>query len=432
MTAAADALSALLPSDALGEAGRAAPALGRPPETVVRPASTDEVATLMDWATRQRVGVLPMASGRRARPVAREGRYVALCADRLSGIEEYEAANLTLTAGAGTPFGSVAAALAENSQWAPFDPPGAPGRSLGGLVAAADHGPLKMGYGDVRHHVLGMTVVTGDGRTLELGGRVVKNVAGYDVLKAVVGSRGTLAVVTSVCLRAFPRPQVDRVLVLEGGSVEELLEPALEVGTAPILPVSCVIVDESASGPAGGASSSTDAADAVGRGGGPVGRSESGPTLLVRLHGAEETVDDDQRRLEAHVGTRFRTLSEPTSVVEGVRDRAADHDVVINASVLPSRLSDALSALAPFGAEAAVVDSYDGFVRLGASAVEAGLLADVRREIEALGGATRVESSAPDVDASAGSTTPSDAERVLIGRLQEAFDPGGVLWPARR
>lgn len=417
MTAVADALSTLLPSDALDTEGLAAPALGRPPETVVRPSSADEVATLMEWATREGVGVLPMASGRRVRPVAREGRYVALSADRLSGIEEYEAANLTLTAGGGTPFEGVAAALAENRQWAPFDPPHAPERSLGGLVAAADPGPLRMGYGDVRHHVLGMTVVTGDGRILRLGGRVVKNVAGYDVLKAVVGSRGTLAVIASVCLRAFPRPQVDRVLVVEGGSVEELLEPALAVGTAPILPVSCVLVDGLEAG-------------------------DGGPALLVRLHGARETVDEDQRRLEDHVGTSFATFldtesgggagARTPSVLEAVRDRAVDHDVVIHASALPSRLADVLSALAAFDAEAVVVDSYDGFVRLGTSTAEAGLLSEARRTIEDLGGAIRVESTRAEIDASAGSTPPSEGERALIGRLREAFDPGGVLWPARR
>lgn len=422
MTAVAEALSTLLPPDALDPEGVEAPGPGRPPEAVVRPSTTDEVATVMAWATREGVGVLPLAAGRRARPVSGEGRWVALSTTRLSGVQEYEAANLTLTAGAGTPFSAVTAALAENRQWAPFDPPHAPERSVGGLVAAADPGPLRMGYGDVRHHVLGMTVVTGDGRILGLGGRVVKNVAGYDVLKAVVGSRGTLAVVTSVCLRAFPRPQVDRVLILEGASVEELLEPALEVGTAPVLPVSCVIVD-ALEVDAGAAGPST------GRG--------AGPALVVRLHGAAETVDDDQRRLEEHVGASFATVGDGAvddrarDVLDAVRDRAADHPVVIQASAVPSRLGDLLSALSALDAEALVVDSYGGIVRLGASGTEAERVADVRRRIEAVGGAMRLTSALPALDTWDGTTPPTDGERALVDRLREAFDPGGALWPAR-
>src|SRR5680860_1056589 len=100
---------------------------------------------------------------------------------RMSGVEIYEPADLTLTAGAGTPLRELAEALAPHDQWLPFDPPDADGRTLGGLVAAGLSGPLAAGYGPLRNHVLGATVVCGDGRVLRLGGRVVKNVAGFDL-----------------------------------------------------------------------------------------------------------------------------------------------------------------------------------------------------------------------------------------------------------
>lgn len=424
-----EALSALIPGG-LSESGWSPGAhWSRPPEAVVRPGSTEEVAKLMEWATREGIGVLPVASGRHARPVMRTGRYVVLSTERLAGIQEYEAANLTLSVGAGTPFGQVQAALSANGQWAPFDPPHVTRRSVGGLVAAGTTGPLWMGYGDLRNHVLGMTVVTGDGRTLRLGGRVVKNVAGYDLLKAVVGSRGSLAVVTSAVLRAFPEPQVDRTLVLEGASVEELLEVALEVGTAPVLPVSSVLVDR--------VPSDGDGSGGVEGGGGPVG-SEGRPeaagkaALVVRLHGARETVDADQKRLEAHVGTSFREA--PALDLDAVRDHAAEADVVLLASALPSRLPKVLEALDACGPEALHVDSYGGLARAALSADAVDALPRLQAAMEALDGALRVSVSSrggPAASAPVG-TEPSLGETALIRGLRDVFDPRGALWPARR
>ena len=198
------------PEEDAGLLARLASAGHGRPEAVLHPTSTSEVVEVMRWATANGVGVLPIASGARLRPrraASDARRWVILRTDRLAGVEIYEAADLTLTAGAGTPMRDLDGALRANGQWAPFDPPHALERSLGGLVADATRGPLWTGYGELRNHVLGMTVVTGDGRLLRLGGRVVKNVAGFDLLKPMTGSRGALAVMTSVTVRAFPRPR---------------------------------------------------------------------------------------------------------------------------------------------------------------------------------------------------------------------------------
>ncbi|MBT8487519.1 MAG: FAD-binding oxidoreductase [Gemmatimonadetes bacterium] len=403
-----ESLATILPASAMAEEPKDMPDADLPgsrrPDAVVRPGATEDVAALMEWATREGVGVLPIGSGRRAHPVRGDGRFVVLRTDGLAGLETYEAADLTLSAGAGTPFGTVAAALAENAQWAPFDPPRIDQRSLGGLVANGLSGPLHMGYGELRNHVLGLTVVTGDGRTLRLGGRVVKNVAGFDLLKAVVGSRGSLAIITSVVLRAFPVPPVDRTLYVEGATVGELLKHALEVGTAPVLPASSVIVDALAA--AGGR-----------------------PALVVRLHGAEATVAADQRRLEEHVGLTFRVDSGVDHA--GVRDHASLGDVLLAASARPSRLGAVLDALDALTPTALSVDSYGGRVR-AASAVPTGEVIDsVRSRIEDVGGALRLFAPSMDGRAAELSTRPRPGEQALVEGLRSAFDPGGVLWPAR-
>ncbi|MDH5589639.1 MAG: hypothetical protein OEZ37_06295, partial [Gemmatimonadota bacterium] len=135
----------------------------------------------------------------------------------------------------------------------------------------------SMSYGMVRDHVLGLSVVTGDGRVLRLGGKVVKNVAGFDLVKLLVGSRGTLGVITSATLRVFPRPDVDRVLQARATDARALLLAGRAVATGPVMAASVVL---------------------SGEGGGEA-------ALSVRLHGSGATVDADERTVRRVVAGAF-------------------------------------------------------------------------------------------------------------------------------
>jgi glycolate oxidase FAD binding subunit len=349
---------------------------------------------------------LVVASGARlhvSHPI--EQPFLVLCTDRLNGMETYEPADLTLTAGAGTPMGTLATQLHANRQWLPFDPPYADERFLGGLVATGESGPLWMGYGELRNHVLGLTLVTGDGRTLHLGGRVVKNVAGFDLLKAVVGSRGRLGVITSVCVRAFPEPARERLLVLHAEAAKALVPAARAIGTAPIMPVSSVIV--------------------AGVGGVP------GARLLVRLHGAEATVEADRKTLERHCGVTFETSLDPTRMLVAARDHVTTGELVVRLSVLPSRLPDAFAAVHDLlGERALVADTYRASVRMAAAQDDGKGIGRLRARVEALGGALAI-SAARGVDVrSLASGVPAPAAS-LTKSLEQVFDPKGVLWPNR-
>jgi len=414
---AIDALSDLLPATALAEdgapSGLAQPGwLGRRPDSVVRPGSVAEVAAVMEWASAEGVGVLPCGTGWWAAPVDGDGAFVALSSARLAGIETYEPADLTLTAGAGTPFAEVDQAFRAHRQWAPFDPPFADRRSLGGLVAEGTSGPLRTGYGELRNHVLGMTVVTGDGRTLRLGGGVVKNVAGYDLLKAMVGSRGRLGVITSVCLRAFPEPAVDLVLTSTADSVAALLPVAHAVATAPVLPVSIVIADP------------TPALD---------GRA----ALVVRLHGAASTVVADRRTIETHVGRAFEEVSGATrdALASELRDGGGDAPALLWLSVRPSRLSEMTSTIERLEGGVVTIDAYGGLVRIGGEAFEAEAVGALEKRVASFGGALRVERWPAPGERPRRSGSEDDRSSPALSltrRLEEAFDPRGVLWPCRR
>lgn len=123
----------------------------------------------------------------------------------LSGISSYEPSELVVTARAGTPLAELEAALAEKGQCLPFEPPRfAPGGTVGGMVAAGLSGPARAAAGAVRDYVLGATLLNGRGEVLSFGGRVMKNVAGYDVSRLLAGSMGTLGVILEVSLKVLP------------------------------------------------------------------------------------------------------------------------------------------------------------------------------------------------------------------------------------
>lgn len=132
---------------------------------------------------------------------------VLLDLSRLSGLVEYEPAEFTFTAQAGTPVAEMQAVLAQEGQYLPFDPPlAAAGATLGGIVAAGTSGAGRVRYGGVRDFLIGIRFVDGQGTLLRGGGKVVKNAAGFDYPKLLVGSLGRLGVLTEVTFKVFPEP----------------------------------------------------------------------------------------------------------------------------------------------------------------------------------------------------------------------------------
>jgi len=119
---------------------------------------------------------------------------------------EYTPEDMTVSVEAGLTLAQLQTRLAEHNQWLPMDPPGADTLTIGALLAANRSGPRRFGYGTVREHLLGIKVVLADGRVIKAGGKVVKNVAGYDLCKLFVGSHGTLGVIVEATFKVLPRP----------------------------------------------------------------------------------------------------------------------------------------------------------------------------------------------------------------------------------
>ncbi len=152
----------------------------------------------------------------------------------ITGIEDYDPEELTFTACAGTRVREIEDALAENGQYLPFDPPFVnAGATLGGVVAAGSSGPLRYRSGGVRDFILGVRFLDGEGRIATAGGRVVKNAAGFDLSKLMVGSAGRLGVMLELSFKVFPQPQTWASLLLDCAALDDALEVIGRLATAP-------------------------------------------------------------------------------------------------------------------------------------------------------------------------------------------------------
>lgn len=148
-----------------------------------------------------------LAVGQQTKPPLSETEATIICTRRLSGITQYEPSEFTFTALAGTPLAEIAATLARRGQYLPFDPvlAGA-GSTLGGAVGAGLSGSGRFRYGGIRDFLLGVKFISGEGDWIESGGKVVKNAAGFDIPKLLVGSLGRYGVMAELTFKVFPQP----------------------------------------------------------------------------------------------------------------------------------------------------------------------------------------------------------------------------------
>ena len=321
----------------------------------------------------------------------------------LSGIIEYVPGDLVLTALAGTTMRQIADATAANGQWLPLDPHGSPDGTLGATVATASAGPLAHANGGPRDLVLGIECVTGDGEIIRGGGRVTKNVAGFDLTRLLVGSWGTLGIITEVSVRLRARPTVEATLaVTMPRGARELAGRLAWIRTAPLQALAVELLDERLAAQLG------------------VG---SEPTLLVRLGGNADSVaaqhatvarGGEAREISSDVWDRLRA-SEPAGAW------------VWRMSDLPSRIAETwqhAQAIVATGSGVMHASVGRGIVRC-ISTPDAGA-ATRAFGASAFGGTTIFERLPAELWPQ---LAPSLATDEISRRIRAAFDPHTMLNP---
>ena len=322
----------------------------------------------------------------------------------LAGITQYVPGDLTITARAGTTLDEIRQATAAHGQWLALDPFGSDDGTIGATLATASAGPLSTFFGGPRDLALGVEFVTGDGVLARGGGRVVKNVAGFDLTRLMTGSWGTLAVVTEVALRLHARPEADETFAIgfedAGGDVDRLSALLMRL---PSTPFACEVVNDALARKLGG----SEAAAIIRIGGNPesVRAQREAFAAFGGLADVDPSVWAELRACEPAGSMVFR-LSGPRAEIGLVW-----RDAISIASACPGTLLHARPTR--------------GIVRCIVPAGEAAAAAALRGAFTRAPSARRIGERLPS-DLWPVCSPPPAADRISQG-IKTRFDPAGIL-----
>lgn len=382
------------------------------------PTSEADLVDIVSSAVASKTPIAPIGLGTKS-GIGRPVNHVPLHMADLSGIVDYEPKELVLTVKAGTPVDEVVALLAENGQELPFEPlmwstpeGGRSRGTIGGLVMTNFSGSRRLKVGAVRDHVLGLRAVSGRAEAFKAGGKVVKNVTGYDLARGLCGSWGTLAVVSAVTFKVLPKAEYEATLIV----LDLALAEAVDVMT-------------------GAMQQSFDVSSAAHL---PDGRT------LIRLEGFEASVKARVAHAEQFLGRRdghqviegdvSRDLWRGLNGIPAVESEAAALWRISAAPTAAVAISEAIRSglkdLSPrftydwsggliwLALDAAAGDLGASIIRAAIAANGGGHATLMRGPIEARGSIDVFEPQAPVLAA-------------LSKRLKHQFDPEGILNPGR-
>ncbi|MGA9861780.1 MAG: FAD-binding oxidoreductase [Terriglobales bacterium] len=383
------------------------------PHMFIEPANPEEVAGALKIATGAGLQVIPRGGATKmdwGNP-PRSGELM-LSTRRLNRVVEHAWADMTATVEAGCTLQQLQQTLAEHGQRLALDPLWPEQATIGGILATNDSGPLRIRFGSLRDLVIGITLVLPDGTLAKSGGKVVKNVAGYDLPKLATGSLGTLGIITQAIFRLHPVPRESRTLSFSNADSETMNALVLAIQDCNMVPTGVQVR---------AASSST-------------------PDVDLRFEGTTAGCDA-QIEQTLRIASGARRIESPADVwnARSTLWSGAEPSVVCKFSLLPSDLGNFLNLIRkaseplhlPWKLVAQAVGV--GYLRLEGNDTGALLnaLQDFRKNLETRGGSLVILrcpleiKSKMDVWGSAGDALP------LMRSIKAQFDPTGVLNPGR-
>ena len=406
---------------------------GVEPSAAVAPESIDEVCRVLEAAHRSGLAVSPLGGRTRLALGNPPERYdLALDLSRLDRIVDHNPADLTATVEAGITLDGLRRSLEKHGQFLAMDAPRADLATVGGTLAAGPIGPLKWQFGSPRDLVVGMKVVQADGRVTRSGGRVVKNVSGYDMARLHIGGLGTLGVITEVSFKLTPLPQRQATLIAGFAGPRQALAVGAAIAGSGMTPLSMT------------------AFDSAGRSLGGLADTGHQYSLAVRLGGRPRTLErqlDECRRL---CGDRRAVVLETIDETgtSPLWSRIADFGwrdedglvATARASLLPSRLADFVESLdasplahavvAEPGYGSALVHWFENGEEDISGAVAAAVT-HARSAAARSGGVLVVERRPPALSGAIDPWGDVGESISVMRRMKEQYDPGRVLNPGR-
>jgi glycolate oxidase FAD binding subunit len=412
---------------------------GKAPGCIVYPSTPEQVAAVLRAAAEHDLGVIPCRNATKLAVGNPPRRYdVALSLKDMNRVWHYEPADLTITAEPGMKFGDFQHFVGRQGLWLPLDPPGGARASLGGIVATNAAGPLRLVYGAPRDIVLGMKIATVAGKVIKAGGRVVKNVTGYDIGKLLIGSFGTLGVIVEASFKLFPLPPERATFAIKSGTLGIARDLRRRILRLAVTPARLVLLDAAAVRLASEVKS-------------PSNESKE-PELWAEIHGSPRVIERARRDLEGLAkGAGAAASPVETERAENLWARATDlqswvpgitPDAVILKATLPDSASEELisrgeqEAVSEKAGLAVFAQLGVGIVRFCiiselASPAMAELIGRLRAATEALGGALIVERCPVSVKESMDVWADPGSDSALTRKMKETWDPKGTLAPGR-
>ena len=391
-----------------------------------------DVEAAVQWAVAESKALEVVGHGSK-RALGRPAQFDAtLDLSDLSGVTLYEPEELVLSARAGTPIAEVEALVASKGQELAFEPMdygpllgGPTGRgTIGGVIAANLSGPRRLKAGAARDHFLGFSAISGRGETFKSGGRVVKNVTGYDLCKLMAGSWGTLAAMTDVTVKTLPRAEAEATVLVVG------LEDARAVEAMAAATACTCDVSGAAHLPAGVAVASIHV---------PATRA----VTALRLEGVAPSVDHRQQTLQALMRpfgeVALLTGAQSRDLWRGIRDvlpfavtAPAGRRAVWRISTAPGNGAKVGHAIAVKADVELMYDWAGGLIWAALLPSDDGGAAPVRAAVAAFGGHATLIRAPAAVRAAVAVFEPQEGPlAALTRRVKEGFDPMGVLGPGR-
>ncbi|MGD1864594.1 MAG: FAD-binding oxidoreductase [Phormidesmis sp.] len=403
----------------------AAIAIDVPPACIVYPDTIEQLSQVMALANEQQWRVLPMGQGSKLGwGGLAEGIEVVISTARLNRVVGHAVGDFTVTVEAGVKVADLQRQLAAAGQLLAIDPAFEADATIGGVVATADTGSLRQRYGGLRDMVIGLQLVRYDGELARAGGRVVKNVAGYDLMKLMTGAYGNLGILSELTFRLYPMAGTSRTLVITGG--ETAIEKAVaEVRFSGLTPVAMDLTLAGLTAELLG-----EAAD-----------DKAVMSLVARFQGIPDGVEEQTERLKKIATTHGLTLQQleaeqDAAFWQKMNDRIRPDTVLCKVGMRPSALPALLAQLMPGSCEAKLHSSSGlGWVQWPAkAATEAdfvAVLGKVRSHAQDNGGFLSILQAPIALKQSIEVWGYTGNALKVMSDIKEKFDPHRLLSPGR-
>lgn len=408
--------------------------VGEPHRAIALPQTVNELSEMLSFAMSENLTVIPAGAGtwlNMGNPPVRA--HLILSTAQMNGVLEYEPADLTVTLQAGCTLSGFNQQAAQHRQWIPLDPFGSDSATLGATVASASSGPMRCAYGTPRDWVIGMQIVHAYGLKTRAGGKVVKNVAGYDLCKLYTGSYGTLGIITEISFKLCALPPSERTLILAVDDIKKGCELAASMMASEVRPTAMELLSAKVSDNGIEIATSGDGSYA----------------LALQFIGEDETIRwqiAEALRLGAGLKSLKLSVEDAAKFWEAYRETemSQEWDLIFKLSVKPADLATMIAELQKYLPESPLsmlrAHAANGVIRLHASNQALAWfrtkdrpkrMVELRGRAQAHGGNMVILRAPLELKSQIDVWGEVGPNAVLMHALKEKFDPQNLLNPGR-